>query len=182
MTVTHETGSGIHMIRARDRVGPLTFQGETIADLSWSYEEAEERGHQRWTDIALYRVTEEGPYAYVLQTVGRSIVYHKPGLPCQRGVNMRVSRLRENEAHYRALFACTVCNPVELDDVSDSTMVAVEQDIPTLYKCATAHEMVSLLEKRLRGGGMSGVNLKILQTASAADEGIAAAMMEMRGL
>lgn len=182
MTVTHETGSGVSTIVVRDGAGPLSFQGETIADLSWDYGEAEGRGHVRWTDISLHKVYGNARYSYVIQVVGRSVVYHKPGLPCQRGINTRVGRLREDDDRYAALVACNNCAPTELDDLADGNMVAVEQDIPTLHKCVDARDVVDVMQRRSRDGVMSGINLKILQTASALDVDIAVAMSEMRGL
>lgn len=182
MTVTDETGVDAHRIVVRDKSGPLPFQGEMIADLTWSYEEAEERGHQRWTDIALYKVFDDSRYAYVIQVMARSVVYHKPGLPCQRGVSTRVGRLREDEERYDALYACEDCGPTELEELDDAATVSVEANIPTLHKCRDAHEAVKVLSQRSRTGKLSGINLKILQAASDLDHDIAEAMIATRGL
>jgi hypothetical protein len=93
-----------------------------------------------------------------------------------------VGLLREDDDRYQALLACEQCNPIELEELSDDAMVAYEQDIPTLYKCADAEAVVKIFQSRSRYGVMSGINLKILQTASALDRSIADAMIKLRSL
>lgn len=183
MTLTSpELSAEPHEITVKDEAGPLKFYGQTIADLSWTYDDAYERGHNRWTDIALYRVLEEGSsYRYALQVVGRSVLYHRMNSPCRRGINTTVGLIRRDEARYDALIPCPRpgCQPVDLDELTDNEMVAVEEDLPTLYRCSSAVEVVEVLQKRGHGGQMSGLNMKLLQVASR-DPEIAQAMLRTR--
>lgn len=179
-----ETGTEPQQIVVRDHLGPMpSFSGKTVADLCWTYDEARERGHRRWTDITLYRVLQDDiPFAYMIQVVGRSVVYHKNGGPCRRGVNLLVGSLVQDEARYDALEACQEpgCEPTDLDDLSDSDKVSVEVDIPSLHKCKDAAEAVKILYDRGGRERESGPSIKLLQAAAIVDEDIAAAMMQVR--
>lgn len=186
MTVTSNEnvpGSTARTITVRDQVGPLEFVGETVADLSWTYEAAEEFGHDRWTDITLYRVLDESSeWAYAIQIMGRSVLYHKAGGVCRRGIGMPVSALRQNDARYQALKECSKCKPGELDEMDATATVAVEEDLPTLHRCRNAAEVIDVMYSRSKREKRSGLSMKLLQTASSVDEDIAAAMVRTRRL
>lgn len=178
MTVTSQGKTpGAQDLVVRDEMGPLPFVGELIADLSWTYDEAHDRGHLRWTDITLYRVLQESVYKYLIQVVGRSVVYHDPTGSCHRGVSVTVGALAQDDERYQALEPCKTCKPKDLDKIGDTTPVAVEENLYSLHKCRTAHEVVDVLYRR--GNHLS---LKLLQTASAIDAGIGGATAKMRKL
>jgi hypothetical protein len=183
MTVTnHEISRGSRRIVVRDRFGPLEFVGETVADLSWTYGEARERRHRRWTDLTLYRV-DQSEWRYVVHIVGRSMVYHTPKSPCGRGVGTQVGLLAQDDARYQALVACDRpgCAPMELDDLDDSALVAVEEDLHNLERFRDATGVVEYIYKKSEGQ-QSGLSMKLLQTASRLDKDIEEAMMKMRRL
>lgn len=186
MTVTtneNAPGTTAHTVVVRDQYGPLKFVGETIADLSWTYDAAAQFGHDRWTDITLYRVLDESSeYAYAIQIMGRSVLYHKPGGVCHRGITMPVSVLAKDVERYQALKACSKCRPAELNDLDDGDKVAVEENLPTLHRCHNAAEVIDVMYTRSKREKRSGLSMKLLQTASTVDEDIAAAMMKMREL
>lgn len=186
MTVTsHENAFEPVDIEVRDAAGPLQFKGAAVADLSWDYDAAYESGHNRWTDITLYRVLEEGsPYAYAIQIVGRSVLYHRVNSPCRSGVNMTVGYLRRDDDRYQALISCEKrgCAPDDLEDLKDSDMVAVEEDLYTLYKCASPVEVVEIMQNRSTRGQMSNLSIKLLQAASRVDVDIYNAMKQTRRL
>lgn len=170
-------------ITVHDGVSPLKFQGELVADLSWTYEAAEDRGHNRWTDLTLYSVQQPGtPYQYVVQVVGRSVWYHRAGGPCHRGVNVAVRSLFEDEERYQALVACTRtgCQPDDLDDLDPDDVVAVEANLYTLYKCRDAADVVDTMYKR--SAGLSTLSTKLLQAACLSDKAIEEALTNVRHL
>jgi hypothetical protein len=173
-------------IVVQDEEGPLSFRGETLADLSWTYQVAEERGHTRWTDMALHRVLEPGsPWKYVIQIVGRSVMYHRSDGPCSRGVNMAVGLLREDEPRYEALVICPRpgCQPKDLEDMGDHEVVSVEEDIYTLFKCRSGADVVQTLQNR--GGNrdnVSPLSVRLLQAASRVDREISMALAGTRRL
>ena len=179
MTVTSQGKTpGASKLVVRDEVGPLPFVGEMVADLSWSFDEAHARGHQRWTDITLYRVMQRSEYKYLIQVVGRSVVYHDPTGSCHRGVNVTVGALARDDDRYQALDPCRECRPQDLGEIKDDAfVVAVEENLYTLHRCKTADAVVDVLYRR--GNHLS---LKLLQTASAFDDGILKAMAKMRKL
>lgn len=193
-----ETGSGIppniQTIKVRDRIGPLAFQGQMIADVSWTYEEAAESGNDRWTNITLYRVHEgTTPYKYVIQVIGRSVIYHLADGPCGKGVRMKVGLLSaaSDQERYDALRPCGVrgCNPLDLEDLSPDDTVAVEVDRPTLHKCADADQVVRVLYAAgppSHNGGepkdFSWLNMRLLTAASSVDPDIEAALTGVRQL
>lgn len=186
MTVTiPEETTGIREIVVRDDGGPLSFRGETVVDLSWSYDAAYGRGHNRWTDIMLYRVHEEdSPYTYAVQIIGRSALYHRVGGSCHLGVVETVRSLRQDKKRYQGLVACEIssCSPVDLEDMSGADTVAVEQNFYTLYRCKDAKEVVDLMYTRTGQNGMSKLSVKLLEAASHVDSDIAAAMIRTRRL
>lgn len=185
MTVTDSTPSGGgNRVRVRDQDGPLEFQGEMVADLSWTYEMAKTYGHLRWTDLTLYRVTQEGsPYKYVLQVVGRSLVYHAVSGVCRSGINLTVSMVYQDQARYEALEACQQCSPPDLDDMDLSATVSVEEDLPTLYRCRDAADFLEVMGKRIaQERNRNGLSRKLLKVATNVDPEIANEQMKNRSL
>lgn len=186
MTVTSfEVPTSAQEIVVRDEYGPLTFVGETVTDLSWTYDAAYERGHSRWTDLTLYRVCRpESEWTYVVQVVGRSVRYHRVGGSCHQGVNVPVGLLRNDGKRYEALEACDIlgCQPVDLDDLGDRDIVSVEEDLYSLIKCTDAANLVVTLNNRGNREKKSKLSMKLLQAASRVDEDIAEAMRHMRRL
>lgn len=182
MTTTHsERQPGVREITVHDGISPLKFNGELVADLSWDYKAAEERGHKRWTDITLYRVIQDDtPYQYVVQVTGRSVWYHRHDGPCHRGVSVEVGSLFADDARYQALVACTRCMPVDLDDLDSADVVAVEQNLYTLYRCHNAEAVVQTMYGR--STEVSSLSTKLLQAACLADKAIEAAMTNARRL
>jgi hypothetical protein len=80
----------------------ITFVGQEIARVSTR------RGHVgRWTEMAVYRTVD----GYVLETVGRSIVYHAPDCPSAIGrTNFR--RIDEiDDVPNDEAFPCDICDP-----------------------------------------------------------------------
>lgn len=172
-------------IVVRDEFGPLEFVGETVADLSWTYAAAAQYGHDRWTDITLYRVLQKGSeYKYVIQVVGRSVLYHNPNGVCHAGVNLAVAMLAQNTARYEALKACDKvgCRPEDLNKLADAAIVSVEEDLYTLHRCRDALAVLDVLYNRSKREKRSGLSMKLLQTASKVDDDIATAMMRTRRL
>jgi hypothetical protein len=185
MTVTsYEIPTSAREIRVHDEFGPLSFVGETVVDLSWSYDAAFERGHTRWTDLTLYRVwQQDSDYDYVIQVVGRSVLYHRSNGSCHQGVSIPVGQLRKDVARYEALEPCdrAGCRPVDLDDLGDTDSVSVEGDLFSLYKCKDAAEVVSSMISR-SGRAKSGLSTKLLHNAAQLDMAIAEAMKQPRRL
>lgn len=164
-------------VTVHDGIGPLRFRGEVIADLSWTYEQAREIGHNRWTDIRVYQVADNKVYRYVVEVIGRSVVYHRVDGSCHKGVTMSVARISEDEDRYDALHPCDLCKPVELDELDDSKKVTVEVDLPKIIKCRNAEQLVG----ELRGDG-SNLSLKILQAVCLVDKKVEEAAAGMRYL
>lgn len=178
-------------IVVRDAVGrPVPFLGVKMVDLSWDAQTATSsqggrRPVTRWTDMVLYQVTDSGsPYEYVLWITGRSVVYHKAGNRCdrgvgQRGVNVNVGKLGETE-RYDVLVACPSCRPTELDELNNADMVAVEEDRYTLHRCTDADALIEALEDR--DGNISGLSIRLLNNAAEIDPAIRQAMQKERTL
>jgi hypothetical protein len=185
MTVTNENEPGAaRKIVVRDQVGPLEFYGELVADLSWTNVEAEQYGHHRWTNLTLYRVLQDGSaYAYALQVVGRSVMYHRAGGDCKSGQPRTVASLKGDSRRWDELKVCPKCYPEDLEDMTPTTVVFVEEDIPTLFRCVDASEVVKVLHGRSRRErGSNGLSLKLLQISSERDEEIAKVLRQARSL
>jgi hypothetical protein len=185
MTVAENEASGAAgTIVVKDQEGPLEFTGTLVADLSWNYAIAETYGHKRWTDLTLYRVMEPGSeYEYVLQVVGRSVVYHRAGGSCRSGINLPVGVVMRDMERYRALKACAECRPEDLDFFDEYETIAVEEDLPTLYRCRDAAEFIGVMNSRIqRERNKNGLSKKLLNVASSVDPAIAAAQVRTRRL
>ena len=185
MTVTESNTSGAYgKIVVKDEDGPLEFVGEMVADLSWTYDIADGYGHKRWTDLTLYRVRQpESEYTYVLQVVGRSVLYHRAGGTCRSGINLPVGVVMRDAERYQALKACPDCQPKDLDYLHESEVVAVEEDLPTLHRCRNAAEFVEVMNSRIRRErNKNGLSMKLLKVASAVDPAIAAEQVKTRRL
>lgn len=175
-------------VTARDVDGPVSFRGEVLVDLSWTPTPVDEPSMGapllRWTDMLLYRVLEDSPYQYALQIVGRSVVYHRPGGPCRRGVRKTVEKLAENEDRFYTLRPCTkrgcyrgvsVAFLLEKTEEQDQDVLAVETDRYTLHKCEDPQGVIDAL--RDENGVVSGLGQQLLDAACDEDPTIASTMM-----
>lgn len=177
MMTSSSRAKELPFVTVHDGIGPLRFRGEVIADLSWTYTQAHEIGHNRWTDIRVYQVGDNKMYRYVVEVVGRSVVYHRTNGSCHKGVTMSVARISEDEERYDALQPCDICKPVELDELDDAAQVTVEVDLPKIIKCRDAKQLVD----ELRRDG-SNLSLKILQAVCLVDKNVENAAAGMRYL
>lgn len=179
MTVsTPEEVTQPYDIVVQDSWGPRSIRGWQIVDVSWTAEEARKRGYVRWTDIALYRVVNNSSATYMIQILGRSVVYHRNGGPCSnKGVSMLVGKLSdETEKTYLQAVPCQEpgCKPEDLSNLQDHDRVQMEVTIPRLYRCKDAGEVVDVLFRhgRRADGEPSNLNMKLLSAASALDPDI----------
>lgn len=164
-------------IVVRDGFRSFTFPGKEIVDLSWDVATVRAKGRYRWTDMILYRMLGDGPYEYILQVIGRTVVYHRPGSPCGRGARMSVSNLYASDPdRYDILEPCPErgCKPKDLEHLDNTDIVSVEEDRYTLDKCKTLNDLIDAL--RDEDGKVSGLGDKLLTTAKMADKGIRDAM------
>lgn len=187
---TMTRGREVHVptdkIVVRDAIGPVTFHGSVLVDMSWTVSTAARRGKTsrrplRWTDMILYTVDDDNnPYQYVLQTVGRSVVYHRATGGCGKGVPATVGDLARTP-RWEEYEACRDCSPSELDEMADDDNVSVEEDRFRLYKCTDVHELIGNLRDK-RDGNISGLGTKLLARATVFDPSIRAAMEVERTL
>jgi hypothetical protein len=181
MVSTPDEATEVYPIVVHDSIGPLSIEGWKIAELSWTYEEVQARGYSRWTDMALYGVHGSDKMKYVVQITGRSVVYHRPDGSCSQGVSMPVGKLYTDKDFYDALVACRVCKPEDLDDIGNHGQVKIEVNLPKLYRCRDAKEVVrSLYSHGTRNGEPSSLSVKILSAAAMVDSDIQQALLTMR--
>lgn len=180
MTQNSGTRRGYSAIVVRDGRSRETFQGQLIGAVTMAPEEALKKGYVKWTDLILYRAHSSEPYAYYVQVVGRSLLYHRPEGPCHRGVRMQVSVLAQNEERYDLMEPCPVpgCKPADLDELEDADTVSVEVDFFSSGLCRTADDAVEYLYNRGGEGRRSGLSLRLLEAASVVDEDIAEAVAQ----
>ena len=73
--------------------------------------------------------------------------------------------------------------PEDLDFFEENEIVAVEEDLPTLYKCRSAADFVSVMNGRIqRERNKNGLSMKLLKVASSVDPAIAAEQVKTRRL
>jgi len=177
MTPSRATGeSPGEVLRVRDADRVLEFYGTRIADVT-----TESARSQRWTDMNLYHLT-DGTDRYVLQTVGRSVVYHEHDSACNSGTATRVFDLPEDAE------PCTRCRPpVYVDCDDDETVVDLESNRYSVYVCATATDVISRLRiSRVTAtatlDSFSAPAMRLLDHARQVDAGVAAALQVIERL
>jgi hypothetical protein len=161
----------------RDRLGPIKFVGQQLAYCKWGRDE----GKLRWTDMALYKITEkESEYSYVLEVIAKSYVYHKTKGPCVRSRHRisRIQDIRSSGHRWRNLYPCPICEPGELEDLKDDDTVSEEQDDRTVYVCKDPADIVRRLYQR--SGEISELAAECLQQAAKVDPEIATAWTSVR--
>ena len=170
-------------VRVRDIDGVLEFTGERVTDSTSD----ENNDHHRWTDLVLYRLT-DGSGRYVLQTIGRSIIY--PAVDgCERGVHTKLAdladRYLDDECEDPVPEPCPVCQPldIEADDLGD-TIVKMEIDRYAAHVCRDVGDLLQRLRltRSKSPGQFSMPALLLLDRAKVLDEGIAEALSQVRRL
>lgn len=153
-----------HSVRDVDRV--VVFTGEPIVDLTWNPKTSGHTRLTRWTDMVLYEVTQDSPVKFMLQVVGRSLVYHRED-GCRKGVGITVGRLLKNDERYEELVACRDCRPKDLDFLKADVTVNVEEDRFQLHRCYDTEDVINALRDN-RTGIISGLGQKLLSNAASA--------------
>jgi hypothetical protein len=188
-----KTPENVHKIVLQTEEGPRAFHGYCIVDLSLDAadvvdppERLRRDPRYRWTDMALYRVVDEQVNArYAVHVVGRSVLYHRVGSPCQKGVTRTVGALDE-DPRYDLLRPCqdAACFPGtdwhHMETLADSDKIDVEEERPTLLKCVDAKDLLRQL--RGRDGEISGLASKLLREGAGKDDGVAAVLYTERSL
>lgn len=173
-------------VRVRDTKEVLEFQGELVTDSS-----SDDRNQPRWTELVLYRLT-DGSGRYVLQTVGRSVVYHAPSgcVHGDRGVRVKLADLADRYLDEACTDdvpePCPDCRPLDIEavDPDDDLEVKMEVDRYAAYECRDVDDFLQRLRltKGKSAGQFSMPALLLLDRARLVDETIALALNQVRRL
>lgn len=137
----------MQLIKIWEPTGPMNLRGEEVVARTWTPSDAHRAGYSQWTDIVLYRVDDptQPSWAYGIQIIGRSVVYHREG-GCNRGVRMPVSSVLNavDPELYDALEPCPKpgCAPLDLDLLEEDEKVSVEVNRYTWTPCESAVRVV----------------------------------------
>lgn len=150
-----------HVIETPD--GTLEFSGKLLGVI-----DNERRGRPRWAEIELwkYAITDEhdiryGQQAYLLHTMGHSVVYHRHEAACNRGVAVPVEEFRLRAEFPDDLEPCddTVvrgnvvqrgCHPGDWRDMPYGTLLDLEVLRHLQFFCPTADDVLSQLRRPSR--------------------------------
>lgn len=147
-------------------LGTVTFRGHRLAHVStrrafYRDDKGVERERQRprWTEMTLYSVV-ESKYAYVLYIEGLSVLTHRIGSSCDKGVAMSVDDLPQDAE------ACPECRP----DLT-AGRVSFEEDRLTLYRDETVNDVLRDLKasRNKSATALSNPAMRLIQEASALD-------------
>lgn len=173
-------------VRIRNVKEILEFPGELVTDSS-----SDDRNQPRWTELVLYRLT-DGTRRYVLQTIGRSVVYHAVTgcVHGDRGVRVRLADLADRylaeDCTDDIPEPCPDCQPLDIEAVtaSDDLEVKMEVDRYAAYVCDDVDGLLRRLEltKGKSSGQFSMPALLLLDRARVLDPAIAAALSQVRRL
>jgi|SRR5579859_92188 len=173
MSNANEGGGGI--IRVRDAAEVLEFRGELIFEVS-----TENPNVARWTEMQLFRFT-DGTDRFLLHIIGRSVVVHANKGSCNSGVPVQASKLPND------VELCSVCKPIDPDEVEDDFLFDMEEDRYTSHICDSAEEVITKLRSPRQvgprvAGSISGPGQRLLAGAAQVDSRIMAAMSSVRKL
>jgi hypothetical protein len=163
---------GAKTFHVRNQLEVIEFEGKQISGAT-----TERPEDPRWTEINIYK-TAGG--SYVIQRIGRSVVYHVHGSECNYGIATRVDKLPEDAE------PCNVCNPGLPEDLDPEDIVDFEIDIHSAEVCNAAELPHRLTHKKInRDTGkeerfMSSVSRRALQGALDADADLTHAVMNVR--
>lgn len=143
-----------------DRLVEIEFEGVRLGSASTERDDS-----LRWTEIHIYR-TEGGNY--VIQRLGRSVVYHVSGKSCSRGREVAGVDLPDSSE------PCDRCAPrVPEDDDFDSDEVFMHEvtlsSADVVEDPAEVHEKLSTFDKERGVKRVSRVASRALQDAAAKD-------------
>lgn len=160
MTSPHidKTKNASELITVEGPDGPKEFCGKLLVDVS-----TEKPKQPRWTEMQLYR-KDDGGGAYVLYSVGRSVVYHDPHGECNKGIRKSVKQLYTDVLDAEP---CDKCEPEDYERLPLDSYVMMEEDRPKIFVCHTAEQVVSRL--RFNGGNISGIGQQLLREAKLID-------------
>ncbi len=173
---TNESSGELLQVRDADRV--LEFHGTELA-----YVSTETAASPRWTEMSLFHLT-DGTDRYVLQTVGRSVIYHGHDSACNSGTATRALDLPEDAE------PCPRCRPrvfdPDLEAVTDGDTVDLESDRYGVHVCAAAGDVITRLRiSRVNAGALDSFSapaMRLLDHARQVDAGIAAALQVVERL
>lgn len=155
-----------------DRLVEIEFEGSRIG---WASTERPDQS-LRWTEIHIYR-TRGG--SYVIERLGRSLVYHARGTDCARGRNIVGSQISDESE------PCEKCRPNTPEDddfnphrkfVHEVTMSSADVvDDPS-----KVHDALSQFDKQRGVKRISRVASNALQAAAANDPVLLNSLLQKR--
>lgn len=149
-----------------DTIGIKRFTGVQLAEVSTDKNNKSARRPVRWTDLALYTITQgEKQGSYVLEIVGCSDVFHTLGGKCGFGQRTPSSKLSDTAV------PCRDCKPTIINGRPVEAAVAMETDRAQVYVCDTPQEVLTHLKDRFTNK-ISAPSVSLLQEAALVDAGI----------
>jgi len=177
-----------HMVL--DGLRPVDFTGVLLAEKS-----TRSAGRLRWTELALYRMAGEDQHppegagdeypsgAYVLTSLGASLVYHRGEGGCDRSRRCDPGRAGDLPPGFAP---CEECWPVaerwpgdgdDPTELAPGDMCRPERNRPKAVVCAGAGDVEGTLRdwsgsRKVRASRLSGPAQDLLEEASKVDEDI----------
>jgi hypothetical protein len=169
-TETPVTGSKLYKLQ--DSYRTVEFTGVLLSEVS-----TDTGKNPRWTEIELYRITEgQNTGKYVLNTMGRSVVYHVHESSCNSGVPVSIKEV----AGDTEFEPCHKCNPETTERLAEIYAVApigaimsvdLEEDRPKVDDVADPQELLrKLYSPKLNS--ISGPGQRLLAKAAYMDDGV----------
>jgi hypothetical protein len=132
------------LVRIKDEDQTLEFAGDLVASST-----TRQGDKPRWLDLKLYRIT-DGTGRYVIWRTGSSLVRHRAGGPCNRGVSVSVHDLPPDSV------PCQSCAAPSIDILRAMPNARASQEVPhhKAIVCQDARDVLRRL--RLRGDAEDG--------------------------
>lgn len=130
----------VELVRVKDDDQVLEFAGKEIASST-----TRQGTKPRWIELRLYKLL-DGTGRYVIGRVGESLVRHRLGGPCNRGVPVPVHDLPAGSV------ACATCAAPSIDILRAMPGAKAAQEVPHHSAVICANAKMVLRRLRLNGG------------------------------
>jgi hypothetical protein len=122
--------------------GTLDFTGRLIHAVD------NDRGDRpRWAELRLYKIlSEDDGEIWLLYTIGHTMVYHREGSECNRGIAVAAADFPDRAEDPEGLEPCVRCSPPDWHGAPDKVF-DLEVTWYTYTPCATAEKVIEALRK-----------------------------------
>lgn len=137
----------------------LDFTGRLIKSID------NDRGDRpRWAELRLYKIIDTNPdhdetcpdpewqgmygrELWLLYTIGHTLVYHRAGAECNKGIAVKAGDFPDRAEDPDAMEACDACQPADWESVAPDQEFELEVTWYSYTPCVTAEKVLEALRR-----------------------------------